>query len=86
MINYKKVPPDAYLFVKKALKGDFILSQYPSFHDSMMESFAIISLDGKISVYYFKDGTLQIEGDETSNTFRGIVKKVNGIISKKDYL
>jgi hypothetical protein len=86
MVNYKKVPPEAYFLVKKALKGDFILSQYPSFHNSMMESFEIVSLDGKISIYYFKDGTLQIEGDEINPTYRRIVRKVNGLISKKDYL
>jgi hypothetical protein len=86
LVNYKKVPPDVYLLVKKALKGDFILSQYPSFHDSMMESFEIISIDGKISVYYFKDGMLQIEGDDTNPAYRRIVRKVNGLISKKDYL
>jgi len=86
LINYKKVPPDVYLLVKKALKGDFILSQYPAFHDSMMESFEIVSIDGKISIYYFKDGTLQIEADETNPVYRRIVRKVNGLISKKDYL
>lgn len=86
MINYKKVPPDAYLLVKKALGGNFVLSQYPSFHDSMIESFAIISLNGTISVYYFKDGTLQIDGDENNHTYHRIIKKVNGLISKKDYL
>ena len=86
MVNYKKVPPDAYFLVKKALKGDFILSQYPSFHESMMESFEIISIEGKISIYYFKDGTLQIEGDEVNPTYRRIIRKINGLISKKDYL
>ena len=85
MVNYKKVPPDVYQLVKKALKEDFILSQYPSFHDSMLESFEIISIDGKISVYYFKDGTFQIEGDEINPAYRRIVRKVNGLISKKDY-
>lgn len=86
MVNYKKIPPDVYLHVKKALKGDFILSHYPSFHDSMMESFEIVSIDGKISVYYFKDGMLQIEGDETNPAYRRIIRKVNNLISKKDYL
>lgn len=86
MVNYKKVPPDVYHLVKKTLKRDYVLSQYPSFHDSMMDSFEIISIDGKTSVYYFKDGTLQIEGDETNPIYRRIVRKINGLISKKDYL
>ncbi|HYL65493.1 MAG TPA: hypothetical protein VET47_00045, partial [Candidatus Limnocylindrales bacterium] len=84
--NYRKVPPDAFGLVKRSLKREYILSQYPSLHDSMVESFDIVSLDGKISVYYYKDGTLQIEGDETNPAYRRIVKIVNGLISKKDYI
>jgi hypothetical protein len=86
MVNYRKVPPDAYELVKKSLKREHVLSHYPSFHDSMMESFDIVSIDGKISVYYYKDGTLQIDGDETNPSYHRIVRKVNGLISKKDYL
>jgi len=85
LVDYRKVPRDAYELVKNALKGDYILSQYPSFHDSMIESFDIISLAGKISIYYYKDGTLQIEGDENNPSYHRIVRKVNALISKKDY-
>jgi len=51
----------------------------------MIESFDIISLAGKISIYYYKDGTLQIEGDENNPSYHRIVRKVNALISKKDY-
>ncbi len=86
MVNYKKLPPDLYYSIKKSLIDDFILSQYPSYHDSMLESFEIVSIDGKISIYYYKDGTLEIHGDDTNPMFRRIVKKVNGLVSKKDYI
>ena len=52
----------------------------------MLESFEIISIDGKIAIYYYKDGTLAVEGDEGNSFFRRIVRQVNKIISKKDYL
>ena len=52
----------------------------------MLESFEIVSIDGKISVYYYKDGTLEIQGSDTNPTFRRIVKKTNGLASKKDYI
>lgn len=86
MANYKRLPPDVYYSIKRSLARDFILSQYPSFHDSMLESFEIVSIDGKISVYYYKDGTLDVQGEETNSTFRRIVRKVNGLVSKKDYI
>lgn len=86
MVNYKKLPPDTYYSIKRALTEDFIVSQYPSYHDSMLESFEIVSIDGKISIYYYKDGTLEIKGDDTNSTFRRIVRKVNGLVSKKDYI
>jgi len=43
-------------------------------------------LAGKISIHYYKDGTLQIEGNENNPSYHRIVRKVNGLISKKDYL
>lgn len=85
-VQYSRVPPDLYFLVRRNLQEDHILSQYPSFHESMMDSFEIISIDGKISVYYYKDGLLEIQGDEKNKTFRRIVKQVNKSISKKDYL
>ncbi len=86
MVNYKKLPPDVYYSIKKSLAKDFVLSQYPSYHDSMLESFEIVSLDGKIAVYYYKDGTLEIQGSDTNSMFRRVVRKVNGLVSKKDYI
>ncbi len=86
MVTYRKLPPDVYYTIKRTLTEDFILSQYPSFHDSMLESFEIVSIDGKISVYYYKDGTLEIQGDDTNPTFRRIIRKANSLVSKKDYI
>ena len=86
MVRYSTVPPDAYLRVKKGLQNDHVLSQYPSFHESMYDSFEIVSLEGKVAVYYYKDGTLAVDGNETDSFFRRIVRQVNKIISKKDYL
>ncbi|MDE1829276.1 MAG: hypothetical protein KGI25_03025 [Thaumarchaeota archaeon] len=86
MVNYKKLLPDLYYSIKRSLTKDFILSQYPSYHDSMLDSFEIVSIDGKISVYYYKDGTLEIQGKDTNPTFRRIVRNVNGLVSKKDYI
>lgn len=54
--SYRDVPPDLYFLIKKGLQNDHVASQYPSFHESMYDSFEIFSLDGKISVYYYKDG------------------------------
>ncbi|MGI0018767.1 MAG: hypothetical protein ACREA1_08655 [Nitrosotalea sp.] len=62
------------------------MSQYPSFHESMYDSFEIVSLEGKVAVYYYKDGTLVVEGNDADAFFRRIVRQVNKIISKKDYL
>ncbi len=76
MVNYKKPQPDVYYTIKRSLTEDFILLQYPSYHDSMLESFEIVSLDGKISVYYYKYGTLEVRGSDTNPTFRRIVRKV----------
>jgi len=86
LVRYNTVPPDLYLRVKKGLQNDHVLSQYPSFHESMYDSFEIISLEGKVAVYYYKDGTLAVEGNESNSFFRRIVRQVNKIISKKEYL
>ena len=86
MANYRNVPPDSYLRVKKGLQYDHVVSQYPSFHESMYDSFEIISLDGKVAIYYYKDGVLAIEGDERNPFYRRIVRQVNKLISKKEYL
>ena len=51
-----------------------------------MDSFEIISLDGKISVYYYKDGTLEIEGSDANPVYRRIIRLVNNLVSKKDYI
>ncbi|MEO9276263.1 MAG: hypothetical protein ABI340_00570 [Nitrososphaera sp.] len=86
MVDYKKVPPDVYYSVKGSLQRDYIQSRYPSYHESMLDSFEIVSIDGKISVYYYKDGTLKIEGEQSNPSYRRIIKRVNGLISKKDYI
>lgn len=86
MTRYKKLPPDVYGSVKRTLTDDFILSHYPGYHESMMDSFEIISLDGKISVYYYKDGTLEIEGSDANPVYRRIIRLVNNLVSKKDYI
>lgn len=86
VVDYKKVPPDVYYSVKGLLVRDYITSQYPSYHESMLDSFEIVSIDGKISVYYYKDGTLKIEGSQSNSSYRRIIKRVNGLISKKDYI
>ncbi len=86
MVRYSTVPPDLYLRVRKGLQKDHVLSQYPSFHESMHDSFEIVSLEGKVAVYYYKDGTLTVEGDDGDAFFRRIVRQVNKMISRKDYL
>ncbi len=86
MVRYSTVPPDAYLLVKKGLQKDHVVSQYPSFHESMYDSFEIVSLEGKVAIYYYKDGTLAVEGNDADSFFRRIVRQVNKMISKKDYL
>lgn len=52
----------------------------------MYDSFEIVSLEGKVAVYYYKNGTLAVEGNEVDSFFRRIARQVNKIISKKDYL
>lgn len=86
MVTYKKLPPDLYYSIKRYLTEEFIPSQYPSYHDSMLDSFEIVSIDGKISVYYYKDGTLDVQGREENPAFRRVVRKVNSLVSKKDYI
>jgi hypothetical protein len=41
-----------------------MFSQHPSFHESMHDSFEIISLDDKVSICHYKNGILVIQGDE----------------------
>jgi hypothetical protein len=86
MINYRNVPPDVYIHIKKGLQSDHVVSQYPSFHESMYDSFEIISLSGKISIYYYKNGMLTIEGNERDSFHRRIIRQVNKLISKKEYI
>jgi len=86
LVRYRAVPPDSYFRVKKGLQNDHVLSQYPSFHDTMLESFEIISIDGKIAIYYYKDGTLAVEGNEKDPLFRRIIRQVNKLVSKKEYI
>ncbi len=63
-----------------------MVSQYPSFHESMYDSFEIISLSDKVAVYYYKNGTLVVEGDDKNSFFCSIVRQVNKLVSRKDYL
>lgn len=86
VVNYTKVPPDLFYSIKKSLTKDFILSQYHAYHDSMLDSFEMVSIDGKIAVYYYKDGKLEIQGSDENPTFRRIIRRVNSLISKKDYI
>ena len=85
-MSYNSVPPDLYFLVKKGLQNNNVVSQYPSFHESMHDSFEIITLDGNISIYYYKDGRLLIQSDKQDLFFRKIIRQINKIISKKDYL
>ncbi len=86
MVRYNLVPPDTYIRVKKGLQGDHVVSQYPSFHESMYDSFEIISLNGKVAIYYYKNGTLEVEGDDKNSFFRSIIRQVNKLVSRKEYL
>ncbi|MFZ0184041.1 MAG: hypothetical protein WBV92_06725 [Nitrosotalea sp.] len=63
-----------------------MVSQHPSLRKSTYDSFEIISLDCKVSIYYYKDGTLAIQGDEKNPFHRRIIRQTNKLISKKDYL
>lgn len=86
MVRYNLVPPDTYIRVKKGLQGDHVVSQYPSFHESMYDSFEIISLNGKVAIYYYKNGTLEVDGDDKNSFFRSIIRQVNKLVSRKEYL
>lgn len=86
MVSYRKLPPDVYHMVKRSLGKDYILSQYPHYHESMLDSFEIVSMDGNVSVFYYKDGTLEVAGQEANPAFRRLVKRVNSLVSKKDYI
>ncbi|MDE1725079.1 MAG: hypothetical protein KGH76_04185 [Thaumarchaeota archaeon] len=86
MVQYIAVPPDTYVRVKRGLQKDHMLSQYPSFHESMYDSFEIISIYGRASVHYYKNGRLVLEGDESNSFFRRIVRQVNKIVSTREYL
>ncbi|GEM_PF-3498723 len=86
MVAYKKLPPDLYHMIKRSLARDYVLSQYPACHDAMLDSFEIVSIDGNVPVFYYKDGTLEVSGDESNRTFRRMVRRLNGLVSKKDYI
>lgn len=85
-MSYRSVPPDAYIRVRKGLQNGHLISQYPSFHESMHDSFEIVSLEGKVAIYYYKDGTLEVKGDDKNLFFRSIVRQVNKLVSRKEYL
>lgn len=85
-MSYRSVPPDEYVRVRKGLQNNHMISQYPSFHESMYDSFEIISLEGKVSIYYYKNGMLEIQGDDKNLFFRSIVRQVNKLVSRKGYL
>ena len=86
MVKYRNLPPDIYYSVRRSLTEDFVLSHYPSYHDSMRDSFEIVSIDGRISVYYYKDGTLEVDGTEENRAYRRIIRRINTMVSKKDYI
>lgn len=86
MVKYRNLPPDIYYSIKRLLSEDHVLSQYPSYHDSMRDSFEIVSIDGKISIYYYKDGTLEIQGGDANPAFHRTVRRINSAVSKKDYI
>lgn len=52
----------------------------------MHDSFEIVSLEGKVAIYYYKDGTLEVKGDDKNLFFRSIVRQVNKLVSRKEYL
>ena len=52
----------------------------------MLESFEIISIDGKIVIYYYKEGTLAVEGNEKDLLFSRIIRQVNKFVSKKEHI
>ncbi|MGI0058583.1 MAG: hypothetical protein ACREBJ_02345 [Nitrosotalea sp.] len=39
-----------------------------------------------VAAYYYKNGTLVVEGDDKNSFFRSIVHQVNKLVSRKDYL
>jgi hypothetical protein len=86
LVQYIAVPPDTYVRVKRGLQEDHMVSQYPSFHESMYDSFEIISIEGRAAIHYYKNGRLALEGDENNSFFRRIVRHVNKIVSTRDYL
>ncbi|MEO9308500.1 MAG: hypothetical protein ABI342_09360 [Nitrososphaera sp.] len=86
LVQYIAVPPDTYVRVKRGLQEDHMVSQYPSFHESMYDSFEIISIEGRAAIHYYKNGRLALEGDENNSFFRRIVRQVNKIVSTRDYL
>lgn len=86
MVQYNAVPPDTYTRVKKGLQEDHVVSQYPSFHESMYDSFEIISIDGRVAIHYYKNGTLAVEGDDANSFCRKIIRQVNKLVSRREYL
>jgi hypothetical protein len=86
LVQYNAVPPDTYTRVKRGLQEEHVVSQYPSFHESMYDSFEIISIDGRAAIHYYKNGTLAVEGDDTNSFFRKIVRQINKLVSRREYL
>jgi ribonuclease HIII len=50
----------------------------------MHDSFEIISLNGKIAVYYYKNGMLAVEGDDKNSFFRSTVHQVNKLFQREN--
>ncbi len=74
MVSFKSVSSEDFEEIKSGLKKLFNIIPYPSNDQSILESFDIVSLGFKISITYYKTGTLLVQGDESHEDFQIIIR------------
>ncbi|MGI0006456.1 MAG: hypothetical protein ACREAR_00465 [Nitrosotalea sp.] len=86
LLRYKLVPPDTYIRVKKVLQGAVWCHNIHHFMNQCVIRLKSYIFEWSVAAYYYKNGTLVVEGDDKNSFFRSIVHQVNKLVSRKDYL
>ncbi len=74
MVSFKNVNAAHFEEIKTGLEKLFNIIPYPSNDQSILESFDIVSLGFKISITYYKTGTLLVQGNESHEDFQIAVR------------
>ena len=83
MTSFKNVSAQNYTTIVQSLSQKFNIEYYDTEDTTIQENFHVVVLGSKLSVKYYQNGTILIQGDSSIVEYRDIAKIIENTLPNK---